>query len=80
MEELKTVSTPLEVTEAKRKEIKDILLKEWDVAIDRTTLATETMEGFIFGKYATSEHYPIDLFTEIIAEIDLEKNPEEVLP
>jgi len=77
MEELKTVSTPLEVTEAKRKEIKDILLAEWDIATDRLILANEVMKGYIFGKYAANEHYPIDLFTSIIAEIDAEKSPKE---
>lgn len=73
----KPTSQPLEMTEEKRKEIKEILIKEWDNYSDRPTLANAVMEGYIFGKYAQSEHYPIDLFTQIIAEIDAEKTPNE---
>ena len=73
MDELKPTSSPLEVTEEKRKEIKEVLLKEWDSADNRHALANSVMEGYIFGKYAQSEHYPIELFNEIIAEIDAEK-------
>jgi len=65
-------SEPLEKTEDKRAEIKANLLKEWDEATDRRALANSVMEGYIFGKYANNEHYPIDYFVEIIAEIDAE--------
>uniref|UniRef100_A0A6M3K8G3 Uncharacterized protein n=1 Tax=viral metagenome TaxID=1070528 RepID=A0A6M3K8G3_9ZZZZ len=77
MEELKTISNPLEITEEKRAEMKANILKEWDTATDRATLAESVMEGYIFGKYAENEHYPIDLFAEIIAEIDAENAPKE---
>jgi len=72
-DELSAKSNPLEVTEEKKAEIKANLLKEWDSAADRATLANSVMEGYIFGKYAKSEHYSIDVFTQIIAEIDSEK-------
>lgn len=61
--------------ELKKAQIKDILLKEWDNYPNKTELAKMVEEGFIFGKYASNEHYNIDAIVAIVDEIELEKNP-----
>jgi hypothetical protein len=62
------------MTKGKVKSMKDIIIKEWDNYADKYELANMVMEGFIFGKYATSEHYPIDDIVAICKEVDAEKN------
>jgi hypothetical protein len=59
----------------KRDEIKAILLKEWDSYPDKTKLANMVIEGYIFGKYAHSEHYLIEDILPIVQEIEKEKTP-----
>jgi len=74
MDDLNLVaSEPLEKTAAVRADIKDKLVKGWDAAKNRHELANETMLSYIFGPNGENEHYPIDYFVEIIAEIDADK-------
>ena len=63
------------MTDEKKLQIKEIMLKEWDNYQDKHELASMVEEGFIFGKYGTSEHYNIDEIVAIVDEIELEKNP-----
>lgn len=58
-------------------EIKDVLLAEWDKYDTTLELATAVMNGYIFGKYASNEHYQIDDIVALAKEIELEKNPKE---
>lgn len=61
--------------ENKKIKVKEILLAEWEKYSDKNELADVVMKGFIFGTYGQDEHYLIDEFKAIIAEIELEKNP-----
>ena len=63
------------MTDEKKLQIKEIMLKEWDNYPNKTELAKMIEEGFIFGKYASNEHYQIDELVAIANEIELEKNP-----
>ena len=64
--------------ESKKLQIKEIMLAEWDNYPNKTDLCKMIEEGFIFGKYASNEHYQIDELVAIADEIELEKNPPEV--
>lgn len=63
------------MTDEKKLQIKQIMLAEWDNYQDKHELAKMVEEGFIFGKYASNEHYNIDEIVAIADEIELEKNP-----
>ena len=63
------------MTDEKRNEIKDILLKEWDNYTDKTKIINMVIDGYIFGKYAHSEHYLIEDIMPIVQEIEKEKTP-----
>jgi hypothetical protein len=63
------------MSDEKKLQIKEIMLKEWDNYTNKIDLAKMVEEGFIFGKYAQNEHYNIDELVAITTEIELEKNP-----
>jgi len=65
------------MNEEKKVEIKSLLLSLWDSHEDKTLLAKEVMEGYIFGKYSTNEHYNIDEIMLVVDEINVEKLPSE---
>lgn len=67
------------MTEEKKLQIKEILLNEWDNYQFKNELAAMVVDGFIFGKYAENEHHSIDEVWAIVQEIELEKNPPEVI-
>jgi len=64
--------------ELKKLEIKNLLLSLWD-SKDKAELCQDIMNGYIFGGYASNEHYNIDDITAIYDEIYLEKNPLPVM-
>ena len=59
--------------DTKKQEIKDIINERYDE--EKVSLCKDIMEGFIFGTYATNEHYSIDEISAIYDEVYLEKNP-----
>lgn len=67
------------MTDEKKLQIKEVLLAEWDNFQYKNELAAMVVNGFIFGKYAENEHYSIDEVYAIVQEIELEKNPPEVI-
>jgi len=73
------------MNEQKQIEIKALINQLWDTYKDKAEMAKHIENGYIFGDYADNEHYSIDEITNLIKEVDLEKNPlpevvEEPLP
>lgn len=70
------------MNEEKRLEIKNLILSIWDEYEDKIELSNVVMLGYIFGEYASNEHYLLSDIISICNEIQLEKNPpviEEVI-
>lgn len=63
------------MNDLKRQEIKNLIISLWDNYEDKTELAKNVENGYIFGEYGENEHYRIDDIVAIIAEVNLEKNP-----
>lgn len=61
------------MNEEKRQEIKTLILSLWDKYEDTSLIATEVMNGYIFGTYSSDEHYLVDDIAAIVSEIVLEK-------
>jgi len=59
--------------ENKKLEIKNLIISQWD--IPKQELCNGIMMGYIFGPYATNEHYIIDEINSIYNEVYVEKNP-----
>ena len=65
----------LPTSEAKIAEIKEVINDHWDDFYTKAELARDVCNGYIFGKYATQEHFNIDEIEKYVDEVDLEKNP-----
>jgi len=59
--------------QAKHDEIKALIDSRWSE--DKTALCQDIMSGYIFGTYASNEHYTIDEIISIWDELFLDKNP-----
>jgi hypothetical protein len=65
----------IEITAEKIAEIKANIVLEWDNVYTKEELVTKIEMGYIFGKYAQSEHYSKEFISGLVDEVDLEKNP-----
>jgi hypothetical protein len=74
MDENKPTSTPLDFEKVKE-DMRKHIEEEWDNFDDRTSLATAIMEGYIFGKYAESQHYNLSDVRALVDEVYAIKNP-----
>ena len=64
---------------AERDKVKAKILELWDTS-DKATLAADLEFGYVFGKYANSEHRLVSYYQSIIDETMLEKNPPKEEP
>ena len=62
-------------TIAKIAEIKSNIESLWDIKDTKEDIVIEIEQGYIFGKYANSEHYSREFILQLVDEIYLEKNP-----
>jgi hypothetical protein len=63
------------MNEQKQIQIKEKINFLWEDYEDKVALAKHIEYAYIFGDYADNEHYSIDEITNLIKEVDLEKNP-----
>lgn len=61
--------------ESKKVEILAFINAEWDNYEDKSEMAKDIEHSYIFGPLGNSEHYKIDDITNLIKEVELEKNP-----
>lgn len=68
-------------TDEKRAEIKALVILNWDEFYTKEELTEDVELGYIFGKYASNQHFSKEWIMDIINEVELEKNPpiEEVV-
>lgn len=63
------------MTEEKRQEILAFINAEWDNYPNKTEMARDIENGYIFGPLGENEHYNIDSLVELINIVKAEKEP-----